>query len=116
MKGSDGRSHTNGWPVAHRLVRELFTSLLSLPAAAQLPSRRPPNTLVDDLLMFGPRIYSGILNTEATALILEWVVRRAPGHDTWSAVYDLVSPATPRSPRVTSSVADTPYTFSSGAI
>jgi len=84
----------------------------------QLPSRQSSAPLVNLLVDYIPHISSGLVDVKATALLLERVVKRAPDHDIWCAVYDLVSPATPPStPRVAaSSVQDTPFTYGSGAI
>ena len=117
-KESDERSQTDGWQVALRLVKQLFASLLPLPAAMQLPSRQSSSSPADLLARCFLHISSGSVNLATTALLLELVITRAPDHDIWSAVYGLVAPATPpRTPCVTAStVPSTPHSFGSGAV
>jgi hypothetical protein len=96
------------------VVRRLITSLISLPAAILLSSRHSSTPLTDDL---APHIASGLLNVEATAVLLERVINHSSDHEVWSAVYNLVRPTTPpTTPRVTvSSVTETPHVHNSGA-
>ena len=83
----------------------------------RLPSRQSSSPLGDLLLRRLPHITSGSVDVEATALLLERVIERAPDHDIWCAVYGLVPPTTPpRTPRITAStVPNTPHFFGSGA-
>jgi hypothetical protein len=69
-------------------------------------------------LLGGPVSHIASVDVAATALLLERVIQRAPDHDIWSAVYNLVTPTTPPpAPRVTvSGVADTPFALNSGAL
>jgi hypothetical protein len=114
----------DGLQVARNLIRKLFVILLSLPAASLLQSRQSTEPIIDSIALCISQLSSGELNVNATALLLERVIQRAPDHDIWCAVYNLFSPSTPvdtsayqpRQPVTVNRVPDTPFSFKVGSV